>query len=347
MADFKFDVSDVSGNIFLNEGESLASEITVDCTEWTNKYEDPIIEVLVRHRGSRKYHVAAHTSITDGILTWEPDKDDTLKPGIGWWQVRCISGEEIVALTRKWEMCVLSSVPTESTEEVVTKAYVDEIVGNKQDVLTFDLFPTENSENPVTSGGVKAAIDELTDKKVMDLKMEQSFDEQTGEMTVTISYADGAPVVTGLTAEDFVNHSVQIYVSTMGMIRIPLMYSGVLQSGGSSLMVSLEVPGEGVQYIVFGYDSQTGEIGFSYLFTSAPYKQVEALEGYISDWKYGNFHNGEYYISGSKFAKRISGNTNMGTENTDFVYTSIGAELETLNNTIAALEARIAALEGN
>lgn len=31
----------------------------------------------------------------------------------------------------------------------------------KQDALTFDAAPTADSANPVTSGGVKAALDEL------------------------------------------------------------------------------------------------------------------------------------------------------------------------------------------
>lgn len=37
-------------------------------------------------------------------------------------------------------------------------AQIDSMIAAKQDVLTFDSAPTEGSENPVTSGGVYAAI---------------------------------------------------------------------------------------------------------------------------------------------------------------------------------------------
>ena len=33
------------------------------------------------------------------------------------------------------------------------------LVNRKQDALTFDSTPTDNSTNPVTSGGVKAYVD--------------------------------------------------------------------------------------------------------------------------------------------------------------------------------------------
>lgn len=43
-----------------------------------------------------------------------------------------------------------------------TDAQIDSMIAAKQDVLTFDSSPTENSEHPVTSGGVYTAIAELT-----------------------------------------------------------------------------------------------------------------------------------------------------------------------------------------
>lgn len=39
-----------------------------------------------------------------------------------------------------------------------TETYVNTAVSNKQDVLTFDNTPTENSNNPVKSGGVYDAL---------------------------------------------------------------------------------------------------------------------------------------------------------------------------------------------
>lgn len=45
---------------------------------------------------------------------------------------------------------------SDAAEAATTAA---ETINNKQDLLTWDNAPTENSTNPVTSGGVKTAID--------------------------------------------------------------------------------------------------------------------------------------------------------------------------------------------
>lgn len=42
------------------------------------------------------------------------------------------------------------------------KSYIDGLVSKKQDTLTFDTAPTEGSQNPVTSDGIKKAIDAKT-----------------------------------------------------------------------------------------------------------------------------------------------------------------------------------------
>ena len=54
------------------------------------------------------------------------------------------------------------SVPTESSDNLVTSGGVAVALEGKQDTLTFDATPTAESTNPVTSGGVKAAIDDAT-----------------------------------------------------------------------------------------------------------------------------------------------------------------------------------------
>ena len=42
------------------------------------------------------------------------------------------------------------------------KTDVETALSNKQDKLTFDTTPTANSTNPVTSGGIKTAIDSIS-----------------------------------------------------------------------------------------------------------------------------------------------------------------------------------------
>lgn len=42
------------------------------------------------------------------------------------------------------------------------KKYIDALLKKKQDILTFDTIPTAGSTNPVTSDGIKKAIDAKT-----------------------------------------------------------------------------------------------------------------------------------------------------------------------------------------
>ena len=43
-----------------------------------------------------------------------------------------------------------------------TKTEVNTLLGNKQDTLTFDTTPTENSTNPVTSGGLYIVLGNIS-----------------------------------------------------------------------------------------------------------------------------------------------------------------------------------------
>lgn len=52
----------------------------------------------------------------------------------------------------------LGTAPTNDAD-AATKKYVDDGLSAKQNTLTFDTTPTANSTNPVTSGGVKTALD--------------------------------------------------------------------------------------------------------------------------------------------------------------------------------------------
>ena len=49
----------------------------------------------------------------------------------------------------------------QSTDNTMTQKAVTDALGDKQDTLTFDSTPTENSTNPVTSGGVYEAIRDI------------------------------------------------------------------------------------------------------------------------------------------------------------------------------------------
>lgn len=49
-------------------------------------------------------------------------------------------------------------------EKIYNKEYVDELLALKQDNLTFDDTPSLDSQNPVTSDGIRKALDEKIDK---------------------------------------------------------------------------------------------------------------------------------------------------------------------------------------
>ena len=60
-----------------------------------------------------------------------------------------------------------------------TKAQVDSALKAKQDVLTFDNTPTAGSTNPVTSGGVKAAIDAVDVSSQIAVETERATNAET------------------------------------------------------------------------------------------------------------------------------------------------------------------------
>lgn len=61
-------------------------------------------------------------------------------------------------LEGKQDKLTFDTSPTEDSANPVTSGGVYTALGGKQDVLTFDDTPTEDSTNPVTSGGVYTAL---------------------------------------------------------------------------------------------------------------------------------------------------------------------------------------------
>ena len=65
-------------------------------------------------------------------------------------------------LSSKQDTLTFDNVPTQDSNNPVKSGGVYTALSNKQDTLTFDNVPTQDSNNPVKSGGVYAAI-EITD----------------------------------------------------------------------------------------------------------------------------------------------------------------------------------------
>lgn len=78
--------------------------------------------------------------------------------------------DSALALKANLDSPALTGTPTAptatkgtDTTQIATTAFVQAGLADKQDTLTFDDAPTANSDNPVTSDGIKTAIDNLDD----------------------------------------------------------------------------------------------------------------------------------------------------------------------------------------
>ena len=70
--------------------------------------------------------------------------------------------------TNKQDKLTFDSTPTASSTNPVTSGGVKSALDAKQNTLTFDSTPTASSTNPVTSGGVKSALDEKQNTLTFD-----------------------------------------------------------------------------------------------------------------------------------------------------------------------------------
>ena len=67
-------------------------------------------------------------------------------------------GSVETALPGKQDKLTFDTAPTEDSTNPVTSGGIYTALGGKEDTLTFDTSPTEDSENPVTSGGIYTAL---------------------------------------------------------------------------------------------------------------------------------------------------------------------------------------------
>ena len=85
------------------------------------------------------------------------------------------------------------------------------LVNRKQDALTFDSIPTENSTNPVTSGGVKAYVDANAGGSG-----DSPFESGTGNGSAVLKNANNMALATYSTAEGYGTHAFGVESHTEG-----------------------------------------------------------------------------------------------------------------------------------
>ena len=101
--------------------------------------------------------------------------------------------------------------------DVYTKEKMDKLLNNKQGTLTFDETPTENSANPVTSGGIHTTLGNIYTKTESDTKFFENG--KIAVLTGTLTN-DGTKVITGTVnyPEGF-NQSNCVVISSMFTIN--------------------------------------------------------------------------------------------------------------------------------
>ena len=95
----------------------------------------------------------------------------------------------------------LSNKPTiPDVSGFATTTAMNTALAGKQDTLTFDTTPTANSTKPVTSGGIKNALDAKADSSTTYTKTEVNdvIDDALGEAQVTVVPASSVGIITSL-----------------------------------------------------------------------------------------------------------------------------------------------------
>ena len=73
--------------------------------------------------------------------------------------------DEYLYINNAWELIGSTAI---DLSNYYNKTQTDNLLAGKEDTLTFDATPTASSDNPVTSGGVKAALDQKQDTLTID-----------------------------------------------------------------------------------------------------------------------------------------------------------------------------------
>lgn len=101
-----------------------------------------------------QFNVRKSVAINNDILIIDPDQSNT----------------DVLESYKQLLENALTTYATKATTYTITQT--DALLDQKQDNLTFDSTPTANSTNPVTSGGVKTALDLKADKSTTYTKTE-------------------------------------------------------------------------------------------------------------------------------------------------------------------------------
>lgn len=102
-----YDVNNLGKEIITlgRRGENLAETLRIDVSPWLALWNEASVNIVVlRPHDSEAY--IAHTSVTDGILSWPITKTDTANEGFGTFEVRALCGEVVKkSVTVSFKVC--------------------------------------------------------------------------------------------------------------------------------------------------------------------------------------------------------------------------------------------------
>lgn len=202
-----------------------------------------------------------------------------------------------------------------------TKAYVDSAVEEKQNKLTFDSTPTASSTNPVTSGGIKTALDAV-DIDISSLNEDiANLSESAGDLkSAIINSNNGREIINAA----FVNGSVN---GTTGTVDTSVLY---------------RICSEGI--LQYEYD-QTFSVATGFRYILMYYKNNGTFANETSGWETGDFT----ISKNKKFRITIARTTEVGSETADIdtfkgqvlVYTKVQAEFDSVNQGVDSVDNKL------
>lgn len=140
---------------------------------------------------------------------------------------------EYVYINSAWELIGDTEI---DLSDYYTRSEADALLGKKQDALDFDTAPTDSSANPVTSGGVKTALDGKQDKTLSAALTVDGASKATVEDTLSALASKNLPSITVVTVP--ANSTVKVNWTPSG--------------SGASLLVDYTSRGDGVPYQTTG-----------------------------------------------------------------------------------------------
>ena len=161
--------------------------------------------------------------------------------------------------------------------ELVTARALTELHDTKQDLLTFDNVPTTNSLNPVTSGGIKTALDIKADKTELPLVVHMD-----GALTCDTSIAD---IYTAYSTGRVVQMKFDILSIILSLVRSSSSEAGfAVTAEKSSLTISGTNENGSDVWTINSFNAQE-ELTFDYTPTTDSQKPVTSggIKTYVDD----------------------------------------------------------------